>query len=99
MRSDCVAPVPESMKAWPGIQSIGQAINITSSGEKETSETRYCISSQAPRPVSFPSRSESTGVLKACTGFSTLLIGEDARRIRTGHAVENMSFTKKFVTY
>ncbi|WP_404310251.1 hypothetical protein [Neorhodopirellula lusitana] len=53
MRSDCVAPVPESMKAWPGIQSIDQAINITSSGEKETSETRYCISSQAPKVGEF----------------------------------------------
>lgn len=101
MRSYCVASVPESMKAltkaWPGIQSIGQAINVTTNGEKETSETRYYISSRAPKVGEFSQSVRKHWGIESMHWILDVVFGEDASRIRTGHAVENMSFTKKFV--
>jgi len=101
MRSYCVASVPESMKAltkaWPGIQSIGQAINVTTNGEQETSETRYYISSRAPKVGEFSQSVRKHWGIESMHWILDVIFGEDASRIRTGHAVENMSFTKKFV--
>lgn len=101
MRSYCVAPVPESMralvKAWPGIKSIGQAINITTVGGKETSEVRYYISSRAPKVREFSDSVRKHWGIESMHWVLDVIFGEDASRIRTGHAVENMSFTKKFV--
>lgn len=101
MRSYCVASVPESMKAltkaWPGIKSIGQAINITTNGDKETSETRYYISSRAPKVGEFSQSVRKHWGIESMHWVLDVVFGEDASRIRTGHAVENMSFTKKFV--
>lgn len=101
MRSYCVASVPESMKsltkAWPGIKSIGQAINVTTQGGKETSETRYYISSRAPKVSEFSQSVRKHWGIESMHWVLDVVFGEDASRIRTGHAVENMSFTKKFV--
>ena len=108
IRSYCVTSVPESMKmltrAWPGIKSIGQAISITKTGDKETSETRYCISSRVPKVGEFSASvrkhwgiESMHWILDVVFGEDASRFGEDASRIRTGYAVENMSFMKKFV--
>lgn len=101
MRSYCVAPVPESMKslaeAWPGIKSIGQAINITTQGDKETSETRYYISSRPPKVSEFGRSVRKHWGIESMHWVLDVVFGEDASRIRIGNATENMSFTKKFV--
>ena len=101
IRSYCVTSVPESMKmltrAWPGIKSIGQAINITKTGDKETSETRYYISSRVPKVGEFSASVRKHWGIESMHWILDVVFGEDASRIRTGYAVENMSFVKKFV--
>jgi len=100
-RSYCVAAIPESMKemakAWPGIKSIGQAINMTLCGGKETSETRYYISSREPKVGEFSQSVRKHWGIESMHWVLDVVFGEDSSRIRTGHATENMSFTKKFV--
>jgi predicted transposase YbfD/YdcC len=100
-RSYCVASIPESMKtlakSWPGIKSIGQAINITTQGDKQTSETRYYISSRAPKVSEFSQSVRKHWGIESMHWVLDVVFGEDASRIRTGHATQNMSFTKKFV--
>ena len=101
IRSYCVAPIPESMKtlakAWPGMKSIGQAINMTTQGDKETSETRYYISSRLPKVSEFRDSVRKHWGIESMHWVLDVVFGEDASRIRTGNAIENMSFTKKFV--
>jgi predicted transposase YbfD/YdcC len=101
-RSYCVALLPESMKdlasAWPGIKSIGQAINMTAVGDKETSEVRYYISSRAAKVGEFSESVRKHWGIESMHWVLDVVFGEDRSRIRTGHATENMSFTRKFVT-
>lgn len=101
-RSYCVASLPESMKAlasaWPGLKSIGQAINSTIVGDKESNEVRYYISSRLPRVSEFSSSVRKHWGIESMHWVLDVVFGEDASRIRTGHATENMSFTRRFVT-
>lgn len=100
-RTYCVASLPASMrdlaKAWPGIKSIGQVINITTSGGKETSEIRYYISSRESKVGEFSQSVRKHWGIESMHWILDVVFGEDSSRIRLGHATENMSFTKKFV--
>jgi predicted transposase YbfD/YdcC len=98
----CVASLPDSLKelakAWPGIKSIGQAINSTVVGDKETSEVRYYISSRTAKVGEFADSVRKHWGIESMHWILDVVFGEDACRIRTGHATENMSFTRRFVT-
>ena len=95
----CVASLPDPLeelaKAWPGIKSIGQAINSTVVGDKETSEVRYYISSRAAKVGEFADSVRKHWGIESMHWVLDVVFGEDACRIRTGHATENMSFHTK----
>ncbi len=97
-----VASIPESMKAlaseWPGTRSIGQAITSFVVDGEETSEVRYFISSREARVNEFAKSVRSHWSIESMHWVLDVVFHEDASRIRSGNATENMSFTRKFVT-
>ena len=101
-RHYCVAALPDSLqelaKDWPGLKSIGQAINLTMVGDKETTEVRYYINSRAAKVGEFADSVRKHWGIESMHWILDVVFGEDASRIRTGHATENMSFTRRFVT-
>ena len=101
-RHYCVGAIPESMKAmaseWASAKSIGQAINITTKGDKTSMETRYYISSRVPKFSEFSNSVRKHWGVESMHWILDVVFREDASRIRTGHATENMSFTRRFVT-
>lgn len=101
-RHYAVASIPESMKsltqAWPGARSIGQAINLTTRAGKETSEVRYYLSSRPAKVSEFADSVRKHWGIESMHWILDVVFGEDASRIRTGHAIENMSFVRRFVT-
>lgn len=101
-RTYCVAPVPESMRTvgsgWEGLKSIGQAINVTTTGEHTSVEVRYYISSRPAKVNEFANSVRKHWGIESMHWVLDVVFGEDASRIRMGNATENMSFTRKFVT-
>jgi len=83
---------------WASAKSIGQAINITTKGDKTSMETRYYISSRAPKVSEFSNSVRKHWGVESMHWILDVVFREDASRIRTGHATENMSFTRRFVT-
>ena len=102
LRSYAVGPVPtelrELAKAWPGIKSIGQAMNVTRVGDNETCEIRYFISSRPAKVSEFAKSVRKHWGIESMHWILDVVFGEDASRIRTGNATENMSFVRRFVT-
>lgn len=101
-RHYCVGSVPETMSSlasdWPNIRSLGQAINTTTCGDKTTTEVRYYIGSRPPKVTEFANSVRKHWGIESMHWILDVVFGEDASRIRTGHATENMSFTRRFVT-
>ena len=97
-----VGPISESLreltKGWAGIKSIGQAINVTTIGDKETSEVRYYISSRPPKVSEFANSVRKHWGIESMHWILDVVFGEDSSRIRTKHATANMSFVRRFVT-
>lgn len=101
-RRYAVGPIPDSLKkllsAWPGAQSIGQAITFTTQGETHTDEVRYYLSSRPPKVSEFQRSIRQHWGIESMHWVLDVVFGEDASRIRTGHAIENLSFVRRFVT-
>ncbi len=101
-RSYCVAPIPESLRAmtssWANAKSIGQAINVTTAGEDTSIEVRYYISSRPAKVNEFANSVRKHWGIESMHWVLDVVFGEDASRIRTGNATQNMSFTRRFVT-
>ena len=97
-----VGPIPDSMKSlageWPHAKSIGQAITISTTDGEETSEVRYYISSREARVNEFADSIRSHWSIESMHWILDVVFHEDASRIRTGNATENMSFVRRFVT-
>lgn len=97
-----VGPIPESLrelvKGWANIKSIGQAINVTTVGDKETVEVRYYISSRLPKVSEFANSVRKHWGIESMHWVLDVVFGEDSSRIRTKHATANMSFVRRFVT-
>lgn len=97
-----VGKIPESLREltdqWPGAISIGQAITTFERSGEETTEVRYFISSRAPKVSEFAKSIRSHWSIESMHWVLDVVFHEDASRIRTGHAIENMSFTRRFVT-
>ncbi|KAA1259824.1 hypothetical protein LF1_23610 [Rubripirellula obstinata] len=80
VRDYCVAAIPDSLKAlakdWPGLKSIGQAINSTKVVTKKPAKSATTSIVTLRNLVSLQTQSERTGGLKACIGFRTLFLAK-----------------------
>jgi len=97
-----VAPIPETLKEfsrrWKGLQSIGQAMTITTAPDgKETSEVRYYISSRAPRVKEFGKSVRGHWAIESMHWILDVVFDEDSSRLRNGDSTENFGFLRKFV--
>lgn len=97
-----IGPIPDDLKPlasqWAGAKSIGQAITMTTKSGKESSEVRYYISSREAKVGEFADSIRSHWSIEAMHWILDVVFHEDASRIRTGNATENMSFVRRFVT-
>ena len=98
-----IMSLPESMtsfgKAWSKLASIGRVVREVERDGKFTNRTSYYISCIDAKVGVF---SESArchwGIENGLHWVMDVVFGEDRSRIREGHAAENMSFLRRFVT-
>ena len=97
-----VTSIPKAMKPladqWPDAKSIGQAITISESQGEQRVEVRYYLSSRRPKVKEFSQSVRSHWSIESMHWILDVVFHEDASRIRTGYAAENMSFLRKFIT-
>ena len=98
-----IMPVPETMskfqKKWSGLRSIGRVVREVERNGKQTRETSYYIGSMEPKVGVFSESVRSHwGIENGLHWVMDVVFGEDRSRIRVGHAAENMSFLRRFVT-
>ena len=97
-----VSSIPDSLREltdqWPGAKSIGQAITTIEKGDQSSVEVRYFLSSREARVNEFAKSVRSHWSIESMHWVLDVVFHEDASRIRTGNAIENMSFARRFVT-
>lgn len=102
VRTYAVGKIPASMQnlsdQWKGAKSIGQSITMTTVGEKETFEVRYYISSREAKVGEFAEAVRGHWSIESMHWILDVVFHEDASRIRTGNAIANMSFLRRFIT-
>lgn len=97
-----IMPLPESMAQfagkWSGLRSIGQVIRTVQRGGEESCEVSYYITSLPAKVRLFcDSVRNHWRIENELHWVMDVVFGEDASRIRDGHAAENMSFLRRFV--
>ncbi|TWT84395.1 hypothetical protein CA13_58730 [Planctomycetes bacterium CA13] len=80
-----------------GAKSIGQAVTSIENGESWSSEVRYFLSSRSAKVNEFAKSVRSHWSIESMHWVLDVVFHEDASRIREGHAIENLSFTRRFV--
>lgn len=98
-----IMPLPDSMlsfgKQWSKLTSIGRVVREVEHNGRETSETSYYIGSIDAKVGVFSESARSHwGIENGLHWVMDVVFGEDRSRIREGHAAENMSFVRRFVT-
>ncbi|MDR1250299.1 MAG: ISAs1 family transposase [Treponema sp.] len=82
--------------AWNTIKSIGVVESIRTIGERVSTEQRYYVSSLPPDPVVLGSSVRAHwGIENSLHYVLDVAFGEDACRIKSGNAPENMAFIRK----
>ncbi len=82
---------------WPGATSIGQAITTIEHKDGTSTEVRYFLRSRDARVGEFAKSVRSHWAIESMHWVLDVVFHEDAGRIRTGNAIENMSFARRFV--
>ena len=98
-----ILPLPKSMSSlankWSKLTSLGRVIREVERDGKRTSETSYYICSIDAKVGVFSESARSHwGIENGLHWVMDVVFGEDRSRIRVGHAAENMSFLRRFVT-
>lgn len=99
-RSYLLAPLPETMHRfqsdWPGLCSIGQVVNLTTVGGKQTSEVRHYISSRPVRVKEFATAVRRHWSIESMHWILDVVFREDDSRLRNGYVAENFGLLRKF---
>jgi predicted transposase YbfD/YdcC len=100
IRSYIQMPVPEDLRGrdlWKGLKSIGVATLVCVRDGKETTETRYYISSLAVSVKLFAHAVRSHwGIENSCHWSLDMTYREDESRIREPHLRENFAWLNRF---
>jgi predicted transposase YbfD/YdcC len=100
IRSYIQMPVPEDfrgLQSWKGLKSIGMATLVCVRDGKETTETRYYISSLAVSVKLFAHAVRSHwGIENSCHWSLDMIYREDESRIREPHLRENFAWLNRF---
>jgi predicted transposase YbfD/YdcC len=100
IRSYIQMPVPENLRGlelWKGLKSIGMATLVCTRNGKETTETRYYISSLAIGVKQFAHAIRSHwGIENSCHWSLDMTYREDESRIRDPHLRENFAWLNRF---
>lgn len=100
IRSYIQMPVPDDLRGlalWKGLKSIGVATLVCVRDGKETTETRYYISSLAVSVKVFARAVRSHwGIENSCHWSLDMTYREDESRIREPHLRENFAWLNRF---
>ena len=100
IRSYIQMPVPDTLRElelWKGLKSIGMATLVCVRDGKETTETRYYISSLAVSVKQFAHAVRSHwGIENTCHWSLDMTYREDESRIRDPHIRENFAWLNRF---
>jgi predicted transposase YbfD/YdcC len=100
IRSYIQMPVPKELKGlelWKGLKSIGMATLVCVRNGKETTETRYYISSLAVGVKQFARAIRSHwGIENPCHWSLDMIYREDESRIREPNLRENFAWLNRF---
>ena len=100
IRSYIQMPVPATLRGlelWKGLKSIGTATLVSVRDGKETTETRYYISSLPVGVKQFAHAIRSHwGIENSCHWSLDLTYREDESRIRDEHVRENFAWLNRF---
>lgn len=100
IRSYIQMPVPKTLRGlelWKGLKSIGMATLVCVRDGKETTETRYYISSLAVSVKQFAHAVRSHwGIENTCHWSLDMTYREDESRIRDPHMRENFAWLNRF---
>ena len=88
----------ELASQWANAKIIGQSITSCVRNGEYTEEVRYFISSRPARVGEFAKCIRNHWRIESMHWVLDVVFHEDSSRVRTGHAVSNMSFARRFVT-
>jgi predicted transposase YbfD/YdcC len=99
IRSYIQMPVPDDLRGlelWKGLKSIGMATLVCVRDGKETTETRYYISSLEVSVKLFAHAVRSHWGIESCHWSLDMIYREDESRIREPHMRENFAWLNRF---